>query len=277
MPRAAVRRADRARGRLRKWLWQRRHLDRNPEKTTVFVVGCQRSGTNMLMDTIERAPDAWVYHEDSRSVAFRNYRLRSDEVIERLIRRSYARTVGFKPVCDSHWTDRLLDRHPDSRAIWIYRDYQDVANSAVRNFGAHQADIVRWIVEKDWKTLDWRGERLSESTVDLVHRVYRSDLSPEEGAALFWYMRNQLFFELSLHRDERVLFVRYEHLVGRPGEVFPRVFSFIGCTLDPVFYAGVFESSVRKHAFPEIDPELRKACEELQARLDAEHAARAGC
>ena len=57
------------------------------QKLTVFVAGVQRSGTNMLMDALERSFETDVYHErDPR--AFDNYLMRPPEVIARLHARS---------------------------------------------------------------------------------------------------------------------------------------------------------------------------------------------
>lgn len=271
-PRKLARHALAQARRGQKYLWQRRHLDRGVPKLGVFVVGCQRSGTNMLTRVIDRSPHAWVYPEDPYSAAFRDHRLRSPEVVDRLIRRSVAPTVAFKPICDSHLTDELVARHERSKAIWIYRGYRDVANSAVKNWGTHQVDIARWIVERNWEILDWRGERLGTEVDGLIRRVYRAEMSPQEGAALFWYTRNHFYFELGLDEEDRVLLVQYEDLVAHPAEAFRRVFEFIRCPFDPAFVSDVFLSSIGKTEFPAIDPRIESACEELQARLDTRYA-----
>jgi hypothetical protein len=265
----AATRASRA----RRYLEQRRRFDAGTPRTPVFVVGCQRSGTNMVMWTLERSPEVWAYHEHRLSAAFRDYRLRPTPVIERLIRKSPAPLVAFKPICDSHLTDRLLERHAGSRAIWIYRHFGDVANSAARNFGDHVRDILRWIVQGDSDWLGWRGERLAPDAVDLVREVYRDDLSLEEAGAVFWYLRNRFFFDLGLERDPRVLLVRYEDLVSGSQAPFQRIFDFAGGQLDPAWLADLFASSIGKHRFPDVQPRVEAACRELAARLDAAHAA----
>ncbi len=252
-----------------RWLRQRRRLPAGVRPQGVFVVGCQRSGTNMLMWTLERSPDVWVWHEHKLSAAFRDYRLRPTANIERLIASGPAPVVAFKPVCDAHLTDRLLERHPGSRAVWIFRGHTDVANSAVRNFGEHMRDIVRWIARGDTDLLGWRGERLAPDVVDLVREVDRDDLPLEDASALFWYMRNRFFFDLGLDRNPRTLLVRYEDLVTGGEAAFARVFSFLETPFDPAFLEGLFSDSVGKNAFPEIDPRIQRACDELEARLVA--------
>lgn len=260
--------------RLSKWTALRRRFGRHAPSRPLFVVGCHRSGTNMVMWTLERSPEVWVYHEHVWSPAFRDYRLRSTATVDRLIRRCPAPVVAFKPVCDSHLADRYLERHEGARAIWIYRRYPDVANSAVRNWGEHHKDILRWLVRGDSDRLAWRGERLAPDIVDLVVRCFHEGMSPEEAASLTWYMRTRLYFDLALDADERVLLTRYEDLVGGDEAAFRRVFDFAGARFDPAFLGHVFGSSIQKEPFPAIDPRIREACEALMERLDAAYGRR---
>src|ERR1700721_775604 len=66
----------------------------------VFVGGVQRSGTEMVMDVLERSPDTRVFHEQDPR-AFDRFELRADEVI-RPLARSVAPCVVFNPFCDNH-------------------------------------------------------------------------------------------------------------------------------------------------------------------------------
>ncbi len=99
-------------------------------------------------------------------------------------------------------------------------------------------------------------------------RLYRDDISYEESGALVWYLRNRLYFDLELERDDRVILVKYEDLVREPAPQFRRVFEFLGCPFRPEFVEGVFASSIRKRDFPEISGEARSLCDGMMARLD---------
>lgn len=223
----------------------------------------------MLMRTLERSPHVWVHHESRRSVAFRDFRLRSERTLERLIAWSPAKWVVFKPVCDAHLTDRLLERFPGARVLWPYRRYEDVANSAVRRWGGHHKDIMRAITRGDWEWLGWRGERLSPETVNLILRLYRDDMGFEEAAALQWYLRNHFYFELGLDRDSRVLLLSYERLVTAPKENFERVLSFLGgCPREGLDLGAISPRSLGKSPFPQIDPEIEQLCERMMHRLE---------
>jgi len=241
---------------------------------TVFVLGCQRSGTDMLMRIIDAAPGAWVYDEDSPA-AFHDFMLRPLGVIDKLVRRARGDVVVFKSICDSHRADEFLARYPRSRVIWIYRRYQDVANSAVVKWQDHQRDIMRWIHQRDLEKLEWRGERLPEDFVSWVDDLDPDGLTPHEGAALFWILRNRFYFDLGLQDRHDVHLVRYEELVQDPVPCATGVFEFLGLPFDPSYVADLRTSSIGKRPLPEIREEIALRCEELIERLD-EHCRRVG-
>jgi hypothetical protein len=216
---------------------------------------------------------AFVYNEDARR-AFRNYRLREARTIERLIEKCPAPVVFFKPLCDSQWVDQILDTHPGSRAIWMYRHYPDVVNSAIRTWGSHQKDTIRHIAEGAWQTLGWRGERLSPGHLERVRSLYREDLTDHEGGVLFWYLRNSFFFELDLQHDDRVATVKYDDLVRDPEGLFPPIFEFMGAPFESGLTEGVSTESIRREPPPEISIEIRELAGEMMSHLDAAHAAR---
>ena len=174
----------------------------------------------------------------------------------------------FKPLNDSQWIDRWLKAFPTARAIWLYRDYHDVAASAVRKWGSHQREVVKEIARGRLNQLGWRGERLSDETLAIVNRLYTDDLSDIAAAAIKWHVRNQLFFELGLDRIPRVLVVKYEELATEPARAFPRLFHALGTPYDSQFVANVFSSSVGRNREIELPPEVRRVCDQLLERLD---------
>ena len=64
-----------------------RHLSeekKTPQKTVVFVGGIQRSGTNLMIDVLERSIETDVFHERDRR-AFQDFQMRPPEVIRHLL------------------------------------------------------------------------------------------------------------------------------------------------------------------------------------------------
>jgi hypothetical protein len=227
----------------------------------------------MVCSTIGNSPYGWDYRESDFSIAFNGYYLRADWIIEWLIRRTPAPIIGFGSILDSQFTDNLLSRFEGARAIWVYRRYEDVANSCARmQWGYHLKELVSWVACGELERLGARGKRISADTVRLFGKLFHEDLSREDSACLYWYMRNQVYFDLNLHMDPRVLIVQYEDTVLNPEKAFRRIFDFLGFPYDPAIIDDVFASSVNKHPWSAIDPAIQEVCDTLKAQLDTHYA-----
>lgn len=259
--------------RRRKWLERLRTPHPTMEKFPVFILGSNRSGTQMVCEAIGKFPHGWDYQESEANIAFKDYQLRADWLIKWLIRFSPAPAVSFGNILDSQFADDLLLRFEGGRAIWVYRRYEDAANSSVRKWGGHFKDLARWVARGELERLGPRGKGVSADTVRLFAGLFSEDLSDEDGACLYWYMRNQLYFDLNLHMDPRVLLVQYEDTVLNKEKAFWRILDFLGFSYDPVIVDGIFASSVSKHPWPGIDPRVQEVCDTLKERLDAQYAA----
>ena len=88
--------------------WVRGHVVAPGTAVPVYLVGLQRSGTNMVVRSLEGSPEFEVHNENDQ-LAFDRFLLRPDPVIRSLVGASPHRYVLFKPLCDSHRVDRLLD------------------------------------------------------------------------------------------------------------------------------------------------------------------------
>lgn len=259
--------------RRRKWRELRRTRHPRMEKVPVFVVGCNRSGTNMVCRAIGKSPHGWDYPESEFSVAFNGYYLRADWIIEKLIRRAPAPVISFGSILDSQFADDLLSRFEGAKAIWVYRHYDDVVNSCVRMQWAYQLkDFARWVAHGELERLGARGRRVSRDTVRLFNELFSEDLSNEDSAGLYWYMRNNLYFDLSLDADARVLIVQYEDAVLNQENAFRRISHFLGVPFGPAMLEGVSTSSVGKHSRPSMDAAVEEVCSALKARLDEQFA-----
>jgi len=93
----------------------------------------------------------------------------------------------------------------------------------------------------------------------------------DDAAALFWFARNQLYYDLELAAHPDVMLCRYEHLAMEPAALMRRVYEFTGVTCPDLSHTRqVHSSSVSKGKSLELLPEVRALCEQLQARLDAQ-------
>jgi hypothetical protein len=120
--------------------------------------------------------------------------------------------------------------------------------------------IARWLRHDDNNRLKWRGERLTKDTKNSIDHLHRDDMSHEEGAALFYYRRDDFFFDLERNDDPRVLLVRYEDLCAGPSYQFRQIFEFADCPFRSEFVKAIYASSVQRHTFPRSILTLRLRC-----------------
>lgn len=251
---------------LRKRRWRARHDVPPGAARPIFVVGVQRSGTNMVMRGLDRAPEFEVHGENDRRAFFR-YLLRDDA--DEIIRSSRSRYVLFKPLCDSHRIDQLLDRHSsrDAAALWVYRSVDGRARSAVAKFGDHDRAVLEAIASNVGDGL-WQAQRLSPATVDVIRSLEPAGLSPETASALFWWARNSLFFDLGFAGRKDVLPVSYDAFVRDPAREMRRLCHFLGFPYRTDLVAHVEGRGTGAGTPPMIDGRVRSLCDALLHRFD---------
>lgn len=253
----------------RKARWRRSHRVTPGAATPVYVVGLQRSGTNMLMRGIDLAPEVEVRNENDRRV-FHRFELRSDDVLTQTIRASRHALVLVKPLCESHRVDQLLDLPgvPPGRAVWVFREPLARARSEVSKFQDANLRALRAIAAGEGESI-WQGRRLPAESVELVRRFATSSMTPESAAVLFWVVRNQLFFDLGLHQREDVLAVDYDAFVADPEGQMRRLCAFIGLAPRPELFEHVVPRESHGAQPLPVDPEIATLAAELHERLRA--------
>ncbi len=257
---------------LRKLMWRLTEGVESGDAEPVLLFGAQRSGTNMVTHGLAMAPEVAVYNEGDRR-AFENYRLRSGEVVSGLVSRSRHRFVLFKPLVDSHRAVELLD-HVDwtrpPRALWVYRDVQARARSAVVKFGESNLKTLRRRVEdpafSHWQLGDGKG--LSLKSREILDAFDPNRLSAIDGAALFWLIRNRLFFELGMDTRRDVCLISYERFVGDPESTMRRVCDFLGFPYRSDLIAHIEARQAPSAKSSEIAPAILELCADLTSRLE---------
>lgn len=238
----------------------------SPEKKCpIFIFGEQRSGTNMLINTLNKSIDTDCYFETDDE-AFDNYQLKNIDIIEALIKKSYAPCVIFKAISDSQNASFLLNHFSGAKGIWIYRSYPDVINSSLKNFTGHYEFLE--LILKDPERAAWRAENVSQQNLALIEKYCERNISDASSRALIWFLRNDLYFQQELYQDRRVLLVRYEDLVSEPSRAFRPVFDFLEIELKEKFIREIFSGSISKNVKPEIDLDIEKMCSSHLDRLN---------
>lgn len=259
--------AVRARRALRKIRWRLTAGLGDGDPTAVFLFGAQRSGTNMIVHGLDEAPEFRVYNEGHRH-AFDNFRLRPLPTIEALIDRSRAEYVLFKPLCDSHRAVEILDRFgPRTRAIWAYREVDGRVRSALAKFGDSNLRVLRAYAAGEANQA-WQVQGMSPESANFVRSLDLEGLSAESGAALFWYVRNSLYFEMSLDERKNAMLVSYDEFLVRPDETARALCAFLGVGFRAGFIAHLKPRPPAWKQPLSIDDRVRERCTELQERMD---------
>jgi hypothetical protein len=261
----------RARRAIRKGLWRLVHSNARTPAAPVFIVGVQRSGTNLLAHGLDEMAEFQVYNEGN-SKAFSKYHFRPLSVIEPLVRQSRAKFVVFKPLCDSHRTPELLDHfQPNARAIWAYRNVDGRVRSAVAKFGDSNLRVLRAFAageeQKPWNA--WQVHRLSAESADFIKSLDFSRISAESAAALFWYVRNLLYFEMGLDRRPDTVLVNYDELLAEPEKTARALCSFLDVPYRSIMISNLDVRRPAQRPPLAIEPRIRQRCSELKQRLDA--------
>lgn len=261
----------RGRRAIRKTWWRLAQREHEAPPAPLFLVGVQRSGTNLLAHGLDELPEFQVYNEGSTK-AFENYRIRALPTIERLVAHGSARFVLFKPLCDSHRTPELLEHFGTrARAIWAYRNVDGRVRSAVAKFGDSNLRVLRAFAageeQKPWNT--WQIAGLSAENADFVRSFDCDTLTAESGAALFWYVRNALYFELGLHQRPDTVLVDYDEFLAEPERVAIGACRFLEIPYRRAMIANIDPRRPSQRPPLPIDPRIRERCTALKERLDA--------
>jgi hypothetical protein len=256
----------RARRGVRKATWHASRA-RRTSATPVFLVGAQRSGTNMIAHGLDEAPEFRVYNEGNAK-AFRNFRLRSLSEIESLIERSRAEFVLFKPLCDTHRTAELLERfRPRARVIWAFRDMDGRVRSALAKFGDSNLHALgSFAAGRDGH--DWQVQGISPENAAFIRSFDFERVSAASAAALFWLVRNSLYFELSLDRREDTMLASYNRFLAEPERSARALCAFLGLAFRRELIAHIKPRPPASTEPISIDQRIRERCVELQERLD---------
>lgn len=273
LKRAGMTRAQNFRRRMRlvaKLAVQHLRFPARPDKKTLFIFGCQRSGTTVMLRIFERDARTRVFGEVSA--------LSSRDTVDRLrlnplpeVRSALDATrCGFvvvKPLVESQRAHEILSFFPSSYGLWMFRHYRDVAASNLARFGVGNGiRNLRPLVAGD--PANWRSEAVPDDLRDLVRGFFSDSMNPLDAAALFWYVRNELLRRQNL--GDRVLLCRYEELVTQPQAELRRIYAHLAeDTPGDRVLAEVESSAIGKGRRGELDPRIESLCEGLLETLDA--------
>ena len=235
---------------------------------TVFVFGCQRSGTTMILDTLERDWSTTIFRDVSE---LGNIVLRPDKEVRTVLARTRSQWAIAKPLADSHRVIDLLSSFERARGLWMFRHHLAVAHSDLRLFGDQNGiRNLQGALSED--STNWRTRGVTPGIREMVERLSVSELSELDAALLFWLVRNSLFFEQKLDRHPRVRLVSYERVTAQPLEVFGEIYSWLGKEPPQSRLTNNIRPSPPPPSGGESNPAILMECERLLERLEAARA-----
>jgi Sulfotransferase domain len=237
-----------------------------------FIFGCQRSGTTMLQQTLlNRSWQVLIMEEHDRRLVGdtpQETKWQEDSIVFGRIRALPFEVIAVKPLVESYRAAELLETAGSATAVWMLRHYRDVARSNLRRFGLENAhrDLQPFLAGE---TLDWHCRGATEETRERVIELARNGLEPLDAAALFWWTRNQLYFDQHLSEDERFRILRYERMCSSPEDVIQSLSDHIGISL-PIRSTISRIRSQRATAPPVdgLDPRIEQLCAEMWDSFD---------
>jgi len=252
---------------------------RGPQ-VTLLVLGCQRSGTTLATRLLDVDPGAKVYPEHS-ALSWKDrrdgLRLAPPECIAERIARSRFPLVVLKPLVESQNALALLEQLPRARGLWMFRQWRDVARSNLQRFGKGKGIAnLRSVFER--RPNDWRSEGVSTPVHEVVSEHFSDSMNPYDAAALFWWARNALYFELGLDADRRVRTCRYEELVTDSTRILGRLYHWLGRPLPAsTSLPTVSTASIGSGSTIEFSPVVSVLCDELLGRIVEAHEKGSAC
>ena len=256
---------------IRKWLFQKVFLrDHSPNKPLLFIMACHRSGTSILLSAFTEDSSSWTFGEFGKlniQSGQKKLRLKSTEEIRNILKTYSSSFFVTKPLTEIPNAANLLQTYPNSRILWIYRDYKDVASSNLKQFGEKNGiKDIRPIHEEDKE--NWRSYGSSDRTTEIIQKYFSEDMKYLDAAALFWYSRNILFFEQGLEKSDRVMIIKYEDLVAHPGLFFSEIYRLMDKPYKEETIAKIHARSVGKGKSILLDKEIDDLCAQVYSNLE---------
>jgi hypothetical protein len=236
------------------------HKDTRP----VFVQGCGRSGTTMLMNVFIRDDRIEALNENDRLIA-KDFMLVRDNIAG-VIKHSKAQVLAMKPILNSFEAADLLKHYPCARVIWMLRNYADMANSTIRKFGSIVPDYIKDLVIFH-RGNNWLSMGMPAQTLTALSELSHRDFNDHDWAALVWWSVNRTVMLNRLYQNSRFLLLKYEDLVSDPDKWLARVYTHIGLPYKAETARYIHQTSLGKGAYIRFHPVVQQMCENLSSDL----------
>lgn len=244
------------------FLWKLKKTHNNT--LPVFIMGCGRSGTSMMVRMFEFDDRVETLAENNPKIQ-NNYML-IKENIEKVITNCKAPIIVSKPILNSFEASMLLQQYPFLKIIWMQRNYKDMAASSVKKFGPVVSDYMKQLVQNK-RGDNWLSRGMPDETLEILRNIETSDLNHHDWMCLVWWSVNRTIIIDRLYQDNRFIFIQYEQLVLDPVSVIDSLFQRIEFTYNPKIAKYINPSSLGKGKDISIQPVVQDMCDQLTSEL----------
>lgn len=244
------------------FLWKLKKTHNNT--LPVFIMGCGRSGTSMMVRMFEFDDRVETLAENNPKIQ-NNYML-IKENIEKVITNCKAPIIVSKPILNSFEASMLLQQYPLLKIIWMQRNYKDMAASSVKKFGPVVSDYMKQLVQNK-RGDNWLSRGMPDETLEILRNIETSDLNHHDWMCLVWWSVNRTIIIDRLYQDNRFIFIQYEQLVLDPVSVIDSLFQRIEFTYNPKIAKYINPSSLGKGKDISIQPVVQDMCDQLTSEL----------
>ena len=228
----------------------------------LFVFGHQRSGTNVLVDTIAASVACDVVNEGDPA-GFENFRLRPHADVARLLKAS-ARGCLLKPISESLRFREIMQAFPGSRAVFAIRNPLEVVPSFLMEFRGNLPAVAHDIVHNyRWTRLRDVGVTLeSWAEVDRLLDKYAGRFDAQGDlpsvVALGWLLLHTALRSRGILDAAGCAVVDYDDLFDAGGALSRKVAPLLGA---PAAVRPAHRRRREAHAFASrLDIELARDC-----------------
>ena len=233
----------------------------------VFIMGCGRSGTTMMLDIFHSDMRIETLGENDSKIAGNNYMLKYEKLTP-AIYNSRAAVMVMKPILNSFDAKKILMNYEKAVIIWLLRDYKDMVASSMKKFGNRVALSIKDLIVKNTGG-NWISTGIHSETKQILQELDYSAISDLDWMALVWWSVNRTIIIDNLTNQRGFTLLRYENFVDNQYTLLNKIYDSIGLRNELSSSNFVHTKSIGKGSDIELNPIVDRMCSNLKEELAA--------
>ncbi len=230
----------------------------------VFILGCGRSGTTMMINIFHRDSQVEALGENDPKSA-RNFMLEHHRIQDAIIT-SKSPFLIMKPILNSFQVSHLLKAYSNSKILWMLRDFRDMISSSMAQFGNKVSEYMKNFImhgESD----NWLSRDMPLESREFISTLDTLNFSPSDWMAMVWWSVNKTVIMDKLFECDRFRLIEYETLVRNPQALLKSTYKFIGLQYQEKILKYIHSAAIGKGEAIELNSDVEKLCQSLTNQL----------